>query len=458
MFSKNHKVWELKTGRVGIWCGMMWETPVYKIKKDSGPEITIDVTRSAPNFTDPGSVLEAVFNSLTEGLKPEKTRILDVGAAKLRNTLYLLREGFHVYPVEFPELAQRTRQAQEILRKAEKFKSFKPLTFPKDFFKFQEQADIVLMINVVNVMPVPRERLVLLSIIREKIKKNGVVLWYNWKDDPKNLTSGNAVNDGFFKGKGHDNKTFHGEWDRAHVFEMFACAGFSHDKALDASLPSSSGNQVYTFRADAMSILDKYLDLKDVLRGQGQGNSPIIRPEERKIDFPSAYIEELGNTRSGPKEQTKFHRLAARLLTTIFEDELRNPVIEKEINEGRGRVDVAFQNKSEKGFFKDAEERWKIVCPLISVECKNYGVSGNPEFDQLSGRLSQKRGMLGLLVCRSMQDEKEAVRRCRDRLKDKNEYILLLDDNDLRALVKAKSSANDGTDDYMNDKLIQLVN
>ena len=48
-----------------------------------------------------------VFNKLTQGFDPKKTNILDVGAAKLRNTLWLLQKGFNVWAVEFPELKDR---------------------------------------------------------------------------------------------------------------------------------------------------------------------------------------------------------------------------------------------------------------------------------------------------------------------------------------------------------------
>lgn len=68
----------------------MWETPIYKFKKDVNgepKEILIDVTGSAPSFEDPGKQLEVTFHTLLSGLEPEKTKILDFGAAKLRNSI-----------------------------------------------------------------------------------------------------------------------------------------------------------------------------------------------------------------------------------------------------------------------------------------------------------------------------------------------------------------------------------
>lgn len=95
----------------------MWESPVYtfakKIRDDGKTEnLVVDVTGSAPSMSAPGDILEGVFGVLTAGKSPKKTKILDIGAAKLRNTLYLLEKGFQVYAVEFEELGKRMPQAK----------------------------------------------------------------------------------------------------------------------------------------------------------------------------------------------------------------------------------------------------------------------------------------------------------------------------------------------------------
>ena len=72
-----------------------WESPIYKFKADFNgekKEILIDVTGSAPRFDVPGKQLEGSFGVLLKGLDPSKTKILDFGGAKLRNTLYLLKK------------------------------------------------------------------------------------------------------------------------------------------------------------------------------------------------------------------------------------------------------------------------------------------------------------------------------------------------------------------------------
>ena len=187
-----------------------------KIKNDgANRNITIDVTGSAPTMDEPGETLERVFKTLTADKQPNEIKILDVGAAKLRNTLYLLQEGFVVYAVEFEELPKRMPQAKENWERAKDFDNFRHVTFPKNFFKLHDKVDIALLINVINVMPIPAERLVLLSLCREKMKKDGLLLLYNWRDissNPGKYTAQTAVNDGYFKGWGKKykkkNKTF----------------------------------------------------------------------------------------------------------------------------------------------------------------------------------------------------------------------------------------------------------
>jgi hypothetical protein len=44
--------------------------------------------------------------------------------------------------------------------------------------------------------------------------------------------------------------------------------------------------------------------------------------------------------------------------------------------------------------------------PYIYVECKNYtGDPANPELGQLAGRVSNRRGQVGILFCRKLKDK-----------------------------------------------------
>ena len=77
----------------------------------------------------------------------------------------------------------------------------------------------------------------------------------------------------------------------------------------------------------------------------------------------------------------------------LFYPNLSLPRKEKDIHEGRKRIDIVFDNSSETGFFFNLPNKNILLpCPYVYVECKNYtGEVANPEIDQLSGRFSNRR-------------------------------------------------------------------
>ena len=233
----------------------MWERSIYNFEEESSSngeavtkQFTINVTYSAPrNLDDPGKALIGIFNKMTAGRKPADVKILDVGAAKLRNTLWLLQKGYQVWAVEFPELRDRLEDAREKWERAEKYSNFHSVTFPSDFIKLKEKFDFILLINVINVMPIPSERFVLLSICREKLKDNGKLLWHHWRgltSSPKEYTEENAFIDGYLKGK-NPNHSFYVEYSSPMTHEILFSVGFSVDE--NAKLHNIPGNSSYSY-------------------------------------------------------------------------------------------------------------------------------------------------------------------------------------------------------------------
>ena len=113
---------------------------------------------------------------------------------------------------------------------------------------------------------------------------------------------------------------------------------------------------------------------------------------------------------SGNEHATEYHRTILGIMELLFYPSLSNPKIEKEIHDGRKRIDITFDNYAEVGFFS---ELWKNVnCRFVMVECKNYSRDiSNPEIDQLSGRFSPKRGQFGIAACRHVDDKRYRSRR-----------------------------------------------
>jgi hypothetical protein len=148
---------------------------------------------------------------------------------------------------------------------------------------------------------------------------------------------------------------------------------------------------------------------------------------------------------SGPSTASDYHRAVYSLLKPLFWPSLGFPRIENEIHEGRKRIDISFTNQARSGFF--AHMRDNYIAAYIPIECKNYSADpGNPELDQLSGRFSNLRGWVGVLVCRSMENKALFIKRCRDTALDDRGFVIPLDDDDLRTLVEARMAGEDQDD------------
>jgi hypothetical protein len=147
------------------------------------------------------------------------------------------------------------------------------------------------------------------------------------------------------------------------------------------------------------------------------------------------------------------------VLSAIFYPQLTRPVKEQPADEGRKRIDIKFDNSAESGFFAHIVNRQKIFAPYISVECKNYSEDPeNPEFEQLKGRFSRKRGNFGLLLCRTIDNPDLLLKRCKDVVNNTDGVIIVLEDTDIVALSSFRAAGNQrGIDDYMSTKLSSVL-
>lgn len=153
------------------------------------------------------------------------------------------------------------------------------------------------------------------------------------------------------------------------------------------------------------------------------------------VDF---LIESLKSIKTGGEEAGKYHKLIIGVLELIFYPNLTNPVKEKEINEGRKRIDITFDNAATEGFFYMLHDIHKITSRYIFVECKNYSEDPrNPELDQLSGRFSVNSSNVGLLVCRKIDNKKLFIQRCSDLWKQKNELIIPITDEEIISILNS---------------------
>ncbi len=149
----------------------------------------------------------------------------------------------------------------------------------------------------------------------------------------------------------------------------------------------------------------------------------------------------------GRADAGRYQRAVEQLLTALFYPALDNPKLEQHLNAGRKRVDIDYENQATRGFFHWMHDVNKVHCSYVPVECKNYNEDpANPELDQLLGRFSTQRGSFGILCYRTSNDKHLVNQRCRDAINAGRGYILALDDEDLKVLVKERKQLPDGQD------------
>jgi hypothetical protein len=147
---------------------------------------------------------------------------------------------------------------------------------------------------------------------------------------------------------------------------------------------------------------------------------------------------------TGAKHAGDYHSLVLGSLTALFYPMLIQPHKEWEINDGRKRVDIVFTNAGDTGFFSQRRSDHKVNANTVIVECKNYTDDlANPEVDQLIGRFDDNRGKFGIITCRAVKDLAALERRCRDAASRSQAYILIFTDEDIVAMLDAKSQLND---------------
>ena len=174
---------------------------------------------------------------------------------------------------------------------------------------------------------------------------------------------------------------------------------------------------------------------------------------------PMGMAADLTNIEPGAAGANRFHLLIESILSYVFYEDLMNPVKEERIHDGRKRVDIYYDNCCKDGFFKALWQLHGIKCPYLVVECKNYSEDvANPEFDQLSGRFSESRGKVGLLICRSIDDKASCLKRCRDTYLDNRGVIIVLEDKDIVALLEKRyKHTKEQVDAYMSRKLRDII-
>lgn len=472
----------------------LWEKPLYPFRVPTGLddddrrlllEIYIDVTGSAPSFDTPESTLKSVFEEvLGEFPKSKKIRVLDFGAGKLRNSIYFLDKGHMVYAVEYEGLKNSSKHAKKLFAQADDHsKNFKEYIFPQGFLKSKEEFDLIILVNVLTVMPVPAERWLVLTHCHQRLKASGYVLWYSQfgdKDQRARCTENNRISDGWYIGKNKKFKTFYREYYEWEIKDLFLSCGFEFYKSIKAP-----GNQAKLFTKrknvplgrilnasliEAAEIIDTSMSYplettpRQVIQGEPtlQNSDGVYKecvPNPPSLSFEYLLHECLKKIKTGNagSNANDYETVIAILLSRVFSKDLRNLKLQEEISEGRRRVDFVMTNGATDGFFWHLSERHHLKCPYILFECKNYKEDlKNGEFAQLADRLQNKIGQVGIIVCRSIENKKKCLKDQQDRYPDR--LILVLDDDDITNLMSFHVEGDrDGLLNYLDDKAKAVI-
>lgn len=454
----------------------MWESPIYRFRiptdrDDEFQEVIIDVTGSAPPFTEPSPNLQAVLKSIFTSKDLKKIEnVLEFGAGKLKNVPYILKFGKTIHSVEFKELMDNFHTKENIKKCKRYGDKFKSIIFPNPFLTDRSKFDLGLLINVPPVMPLFAERLYLLKILYDKINSGRYLLWLSQKEgNYKQIREKgrNECGDGLWMGKGRKFKTFFRYHPVEELDEIMSLYGFKLIQKFsggdDARLYEKTEHILFD---DVLTpeIIREHIPLDDTIKDpltdefkitkQNEDISPII-PNPTSLTIESLYIDKIKKIPVGVDYAEIYHRVVSHAIGRIFRKSLRNMEIKVQIDNGIKIIDTLFTNCAEKGFFSALKS--KVECTYPIIEVKNIsGDPSNADFDQLNGRFSQNRGHLGILICRKVDNEDAAYSRCKTYLPDN--HVIFLTDDDLFELLELEREHNDEEiSDFMDKKLRRLL-
>lgn len=209
---------------------------------------------------------------------------------------------------------------------------------------------------------------------------------------------------------------------------------------------------------DNPEILERYRDEKQK-HTEPPGHDSLSEAVGTPPPDWDALLNSVQSIPSGTATADTYHRAVQNLLSALFYPALDFPDREVRIHEGRKRIDITYSNLAEAGFFHWLWNAGNVESGQVIVECKNYTDNlSNPEFDQLTGRFSPRRGRFGLLCYRGFQDKKsDVIKRCRDAALDDRGYVIALDDADLARLVQARKDGEVTLFRYLMDRFQELV-
>lgn len=211
---------------------------------------------------------------------------------------------------------------------------------------------------------------------------------------------------------------------------------------------------IYAFCDKHPEVLEQY----KIRKGSATIETIDINDVNEK-DVAESLSNTLKSIVPGNEEANKFHSVSIGILEFLFFPHLMYPKKEHEVNEGRKRIDITFNNSSSNGFWNQLRTNPNINAAMIMAECKNYKSDiKNPELDQMSGRFSHHRGWFGIILCRHFRNKDLFIKRCKDTASDGRGVIICLDDTDILSMLEmVKNGARHSVDEYMIERYQEVI-
>ena len=211
------------------------------------------------------------------------------------------------------------------------------------------------------------------------------------------------------------------------------------------------------FSAEHPNVLKNYKTIVErIAKEEREKEAAFLNGDFDEKVFAEALIASLIAIPAGNATASEFHNLTKGIIEFLFWPNLTNPEKEREIHEGRKRIDILYTNAAHNGFFYRSLNAAQIAGIKIPVECKNYSKDpANPEIDQLSGRFSPTRGWIGFMVYRTTASYETLLKRCRDTAGDRRGFIIPLGDEQI---VEMLQDVCDGKRGKIDELLTTLLN
>lgn len=160
----------------------------------------------------------------------------------------------------------------------------------------------------------------------------------------------------------------------------------------------------------------------------------------------------LAECGAGRQDWLLYQKLIGEILEQLFYPELNKPISELSDKPRVNRRDFILPNYAESGFW--AFMRSKYHADYIVVDAKNYSKKvGKAEILQIANYLkAHGAGLFGIICSRQGGDERGCEHTLREQWLVHQKLILVLNDKDLSALLRAKSEGR-STQDILGAKI-----